>query len=62
MWPNPHIPVDLATFTEEILNGKLPFLCSVHHSIQTINSGKSTRLLSFNPEERMITVSERHCP
>ena len=25
MWPNP----DLVTFTEEILNGKLHFLCSV---------------------------------
>ena len=27
MWPNPQ--VDLATFTEEILNGKLHFLCRV---------------------------------
>ena len=29
MWPNPHVPADLITFTEEILNGKLHFLCSV---------------------------------
>ena len=29
MWPNPQIPADLITFTEEILNGKLHFLCSV---------------------------------
>ena len=29
MWPNRQIPVDLVTFTEEILNGKLHFLCSV---------------------------------
>ena len=28
MWPIPRIPVDLVTFTEEILNGKLHFLCS----------------------------------
>ena len=28
MWPNPQFPADLATFTEEILNGKLHFLCS----------------------------------
>ena len=28
MWPNPHVPGDLVTFTEEILNGKLGFLCS----------------------------------
>ena len=29
MWPNPQFPVDLVKFTEEILNGKLHFLCSV---------------------------------
>ena len=28
MWPNPHETVDLVTFTEEILNGKLHCLCS----------------------------------
>ena len=28
MWPNPQFPVDLVTFNEEILNGKLHFLCS----------------------------------
>ena len=40
MWPNPQEPGDLVTFTEEILNGKLHFLCSVWfegvcHSLQT---------------------------
>ena len=29
MWPNPQETVDSMTFTEEILNGKLKFLCSV---------------------------------
>ena len=29
MWPNPQETGDLVTFTEEILNGKLHFLCSV---------------------------------
>ena len=29
MWPNPQETEDLATFTEEILNGNLYFLCSV---------------------------------
>ena len=29
MWPNPQFPADLVTFTEEILNVKLHFLCSV---------------------------------
>ena len=28
MWPNPLETVDLVTFTEEILNGKLHFLYS----------------------------------
>ena len=28
MWPNPQLPADLVTFTEEILNGKLNFMCS----------------------------------
>ena len=29
MWPNLQVTVDLVTFTEEILHGKLHFLCSV---------------------------------
>ena len=29
MWPNPQETADLVTFTEEILTGKLHFLCSV---------------------------------
>ena len=29
MGPDPHFPVDLVKFTEEILNGKFHFLCSV---------------------------------
>ena len=28
MWPNPQETADLVTFTEQILNGKLHFLCS----------------------------------
>ena len=28
MWPNPQFSAYLVTFTEEILNGKLQFLCS----------------------------------
>ena len=30
MWPNPQETEDLVTFTEEMLNGKLHFLCSVN--------------------------------
>ena len=29
MWPNPQETADLIVFTEEILNGKLYFLCRV---------------------------------
>ena len=28
MWPNPQETADLVTFTEEILKGKVHFLCS----------------------------------
>ena len=31
MWPNPLETADLVTFTEEILNGKHQFLCSVNN-------------------------------
>ena len=32
MGPNPQFPANLVTFTEEILNGKLHFLCSESHT------------------------------
>ena len=35
MSPNPQFPVDLVTFTEEILNGKLHFLCSTSYADDT---------------------------
>ena len=28
MWPNQQFPADLVTFTKEIFNGKLHFLCN----------------------------------
>ena len=34
MWPNPQ-SADLVTFNEEILNGKLHFLCSVNEILLT---------------------------
>ena len=36
MWPNPRFTADLVTFTKEILNGKLHFLCCVLQIIITI--------------------------
>ena len=35
MWPNPQENADIVTFTGEILNGKLIFLCSVYSIIKT---------------------------
>ena len=35
MRPNPQESADLVTFTEEILNGKLHFLCSVEYNTVT---------------------------
>ena len=36
MWLNPQFPADLVAFTEEILNGKLNFLCSACSRIPNI--------------------------
>ena len=44
MWPNLQFPADSVTFTEEILNGKLHFLCS---EIQV----RETSLMSLNRVE-----------
>ena len=37
MWPNPQFPADLISFTEEILNGKLHFLCIAHNKTPKIS-------------------------
>ena len=37
MWPNLQSPVDLIIFSEEILNGKLPFLCIVFSNFLVSN-------------------------
>ena len=44
MRPNPQFPVDLVTFTEEIFNGKLHFLCSDYIA----NLHKKTKLEYFS--------------
>ena len=36
MWPKPQSPADLVTFTEEILNGKLHFLCSMRSIVHEV--------------------------
>ena len=45
MWPNPQEPGNLVIFTEEVLNGKLYFLCSVEDKILQMYS-KSIHLYS----------------
>ena len=49
MWPNPQEPADLVTFTDEILNGKLRFLCSVKNLLSNLSFIllKSSAGLSF---------------
>ena len=46
MWPNPQETADLVTFTEDILNGKLHFLCSAGFSPaqQTCFAGEFSKL------------------
>ena len=49
MWPNPQFPADLATFNEEILNGKLHFLCSLtSESYFTISAAKPVNIIQQN--------------
>ena len=38
MWPNPQETTDLVTFTEEILNVKLHFLCSDVFTVSLIEN------------------------
>ena len=48
MWPNPQEPGDLVKFTEEILNGKLHFLCSVSAFLfPTVRSTFENKVLSI---------------
>ena len=46
MWPNPQFPADLVTFTEEILNRKLPIF--VRCKIRASNTSVQKRIDSFS--------------
>ena len=48
MWPNPQETANLLAFTEEILNGKLHFLCS-------LNSIYHKKLVKANENQSIIT-------
>ena len=61
MWPNPQFPADLVTFTEEILNEKLYFLCSGISKEYFINIIKSVKiLLNHNYNQRYIKNPAKH--
>ena len=51
MWPNPQETADLVTFSEEILTGKLHFLCSVDISKTTKTMTKTANSREKNPCE-----------
>ena len=47
MRPNPQFPVDLVTFSEEMLNGKLHLLCSVIQRACLLKWSFFTKIYSF---------------
>ena len=53
MWPNPQEPV--LTFTEEILNGKLHFLCSVELLVATV-SQKIFMMIQYASSEHQTNL------
>ena len=67
MWPNPLFLADLVTFTEEILNEKLHFLCSVRNLKKTKNldtakaSQESDILIKIFLKVQIILFVTRYC-
>ena len=59
MWPKMQFPEDLVTFTEEIVNGKLHFLCSVrlNTDILVIIFGEPTRKWSESDPKIAVLLS-----
>ena len=51
MWSNPQETADLVTFTEEVLNGKLHFLCSVGLEMPPGDYGYWNRGIRFSCHE-----------
>ena len=70
MWPNTQFPTDLVTFTEEIVNGKLHFLCSVESTVTEIflsnvpdcwSQGHQNRALCYNNSWRVVYYLWTYC-
>ena len=53
MWPNPQFPADLVTLTEEILNGKLHFLCSEMWILTLLQKVSSQCPEQFSPCDKV---------
>ena len=60
MWLNPEFPADLVTFTEEIFNGKLHFLCSdsTEHYFKLIKLSSGNKLEIF-PQLNLLLVLDQ---
>ena len=62
MWPNPQETAELVSFTDEILNGKLHFLCSDFEAMSLLKN-KNTQLRlkfsGFNQKWKILTVKIR---
>ena len=59
MWPNPQETVDLVTFAEEILNGKLYFLCSVSSCVFFLkHRGLITVYLIYQSNQSKMNTSK----
>ena len=64
MWPNLRFPADLVTFTEEILNGKLHFLCGASQ-FQAWFEIEVSQLRSATPDvtyrNRVLQICSNEC-
>ena len=54
MWPNSQFPVDLVTFTEEILNGRLNFLCS-ENDVDDVKFGLICNMIKLRVTKSIYT-------
>ena len=59
MWPNPQFPADMVTFTEEILDGKLHFLCyETKKNLASGNAGEEKKLHPGCRKRNLINLIE----
>ena len=61
MCPNSQFPGDLVTFNEEILNGKLHLLCSVHKKQLNAISSNEERKQSSKKHLKRPQIHKGNC-